>query len=208
MYEIFMKIFGMSNFNKNNTAMGQGELALALFFADCVLPDGQGDIELTNKDKIEVKTNNAVISDRINYKALDKARWKDLRGTQCRFSDDEIFEKLNLSELKPRMKDEAFKDALKKKMSVIDTDKEFRKCSSEEKRFIKFKVMFCGLFNAYSKEFEKMIILNTDDSAYAQKHPLSESKTLTTPVAVIMSPKLFEETSMIEANKPKKLGIG
>lgn len=67
--DIFRKIVNQGGYSKNNSSVGKGEIALAMFFGDCSLPKTKGDIEMTSFDgesskKVEVKGADAGITDR------------------------------------------------------------------------------------------------------------------------------------------------
>ena len=66
--DIFRKIVNQGGYSKNNSSVGKGEIALAMFFGDCSLPKTKGDIEMTSygkpNNKIEVKGADAGITDR------------------------------------------------------------------------------------------------------------------------------------------------
>ena len=75
--EIFRKIVNQGGYTKNNSSVGKGEIALAMFFRDCRLPKTKGDIEMTSFDgepskKVEVKGADAGITDRTVLKARIK----------------------------------------------------------------------------------------------------------------------------------------
>ena len=74
---IFNTIIATNSYMKNGSACGRGEIALALFFNDCFLPDKKGDISLLDDDhsnmdirssakKIEIKGKSACITKRIS----------------------------------------------------------------------------------------------------------------------------------------------
>jgi len=61
--EIFRKIVNQGGYSKNNAQVGKGEIALAMFFGDCSLPNKKGDISMNGKN-VEVKGNSAGITER------------------------------------------------------------------------------------------------------------------------------------------------
>lgn len=65
--EVFRKVVNQGGYSKNNAQVGKGEIALAMFFGDCRLPSGKGDIEIQTEEgwkKVEVKGNDAGITER------------------------------------------------------------------------------------------------------------------------------------------------
>lgn len=45
---IFREVVSRDNYKKNSTAMGKAEIAMALFFGDCTIPDDHGDIQFND----------------------------------------------------------------------------------------------------------------------------------------------------------------
>ena len=62
--EIFRKIVNQGGYSKNNAQVGKGEIALAMFFNDCSLPDKKGDIVINKQKNVEIKGNDSGITER------------------------------------------------------------------------------------------------------------------------------------------------
>ena len=67
--DILLKVMKANWYEKNGGKIGKGEIALAMFFGDCHLADQEGDLEIgtTGSNKVEVKGNEAVITQRIGW---------------------------------------------------------------------------------------------------------------------------------------------
>lgn len=83
MIEIFRKLVPANNYLKNGAGVGKTEIAFAMFFGDCSLPKGNGDIALKLKSEtsnVEMKGTSAVITNRLI--GVDKALqqgWKNFK---------------------------------------------------------------------------------------------------------------------------------
>lgn len=67
--DILLKVMKANWYEKNGGKIGKGEIALAMFFGDCHLADQEGDLEIgtSGSNKVEVKGNEAVITQRIGW---------------------------------------------------------------------------------------------------------------------------------------------
>lgn len=103
-YDIFNKVIKVDNYSKNGTNIGKAELALALFFGDCALPESQGDIVLTIGKHvgaaIEVKGTDAVFTNRtVLFKDINRLSWsdiKDINSSEFGLDDKSIERTLDL----------------------------------------------------------------------------------------------------------------
>lgn len=90
--EIFRKIVNQGGYSKNNAQVGKGEIALAMFFNDCSLPEKKGDIVINKQTKVEIKGNDSGITERttITDKLLNMT-YEDalalMRGHQSEIQD-------------------------------------------------------------------------------------------------------------------------
>lgn len=111
------------NYQKNGAAVGKTELALAMFFSDCKLPDKHGDIQLAVKDgnrAIEIKGSAAVITNRITRSNRFEigTSWNQY-GRYIKNITKDILTELNLTEIDPREK-KRMGEALQKRLALID----------------------------------------------------------------------------------------
>lgn len=181
---------------------GKAELAMAMFFSDCKLPNDKGDIRLIvdgkDGDSLEIKGNGAVITDReTKNKELMKMKWGEIKGDANKVSNDDILDitigegtKVRDMDVKIKKNIEIIRDAIDEKYgdslprNVINA--------------IKYKITFGALFKNYStisytsgksespklnNGFNMMVIFNTDDDA---GQLTKESKILNSPLIKIV----------------------
>lgn len=176
---IFRKIVSAGNYQKNGAAVGKTELALAMFFSDCKLPDKHGDIQLAVKDgsrAIEIKGSAAVITNRITRSNRFEigTSWKQY-GSHIKNISKDIVSEINLSEVNPTDK-KKMGEALQRRLALIDDklSKEHKEVPEESWTALKFAMLFGALFRAYAQittnkkgdpngGFDEMWIFNTED---------------------------------------------
>ena len=122
-FTYFRKVVGMNNYKKHGGEVGKAEIALALFFGDCRLPDDNGDVVMEMKNgerKIEVKGSKAAITERtFLYRDLLNLKWKSLskQVSQNRTTWHGLFPGLNSIEKMSDLSVEKLDELVKKILS-------------------------------------------------------------------------------------------
>lgn len=172
----FDAITGMSNFKKNGTDIGKGEVAVALFFKDCKLASDEGDIDMSG-EKYEIKGDSGSITARLPTGKFPQGMFNGLNTKDvANFTDIPIPPK----ELKkwiptkmPKSIDDV--DEILKNISGMDdtgkvigwNNKDTTSSGNDSmwKRVLKFRVLFSWAFCNYPQQYNLIIGLNTSKNS-------------------------------------------
>lgn len=175
--EIFQKILTTSAYKKSNIqSIGDGEIALAMFFGDCSLPEGNGDITITSnggKESIEVKGLGGDITKRTELctNELKNQTWSGLQGDYKEEFNAQLFNYIKLN-------NHTNPDSNSLKSWITQLDKLFPNGKSDNKvpselngltyknlLAFKFVLLFSSLLtmnsNSDKNNFSKFLFLNS-----------------------------------------------
>ena len=151
--EIFKEIVRKDSYTKGKggTNVGKAEIALAMFFGDCKLPD-HGDIQMGEK-LIEVKGAGGTVAPRIGQKdwlvsgPTKTTRWRDTAGNQVRSKSEmmRLLKELNVTE-------PLTLDNINSVLRQVDKNKGLgKKVGIDQVKIqsLKFAIVFGILFNSY-----------------------------------------------------------
>lgn len=157
--EIFRKIVSAGNYQKNGAQVGKAELALAMFFCDCKLPNKKGDIQLTGVKKngfIEIKGSSAVITARMTKSKRfnpTNQRWGDL-SSFIKSIPETVIEQETVQDWLSR-KEPPKGEELSQMLEAIDNafkiaNKNEQWAKENRINALKFAALFGALFRTYS----------------------------------------------------------
>ena len=192
--EVFRKIVSAGNYQKNGSAVGKAELALAMFFSDCKLPRKKGDIQIEAGGKgkfIEVKGASAVITSRMTKSERFPKNGNTMEWSSCSPSLKSVPASV-IKALKPQINAATPPTGEGLFNCLATIDNEFKKLNKGDNwgvkaaDALKFAFLFGALFRTYSSltltkkndlksGFNEMWIFNTNDDLGDSKSNLLDA---------------------------------